>query len=220
MVGGLSTRRVRHWAVGVLAILWLSIGLTCLPPLVGLTRSLWSRSTVQAFQLWADAVGDESYSFENLLPFFEKSVRFQPPNNDVRARNSTPRYYSSDFNVNGGPLGVSYPNLANPLSSWAKLALAELGLEKRVGLMSGKLLGYQYTTQSLDRDTQRRSSSASSFLKTALQSMTNLIIYKSTLAKRLIFDSEKRATGVLVDTAGVEYVLSATKEVILSAGVV
>ena len=170
--------------------------------------------------MWADVVDDKTYTFDNLLPYFKKSVHFQPPNYDIRAPNSTPPYNLSSYSAVGGPLGVSYPNFANPFSSWAKLALEELGLEERADFMSGTLLGFQYTAQSLDRDSQSRSSSESSFLRTALRSTSNFNVYKSTLAKRINFNSDKQATGVLVSTAGVEYVLSANKEVILSAGTV
>lgn len=161
--------------------------------------------------MWADNLEDQPYTFQNLLPYFKKSVRFQPPNNGIRAVNSTPKYDNSSFSATGGPLGVSFPNFANAYSSWAKLALNELGLEESLGFTSGSLLGYRYTTQSLDRDTQTRSSSESSFLQTALQTTSNLNVYKSTLAKKIIFNSDQHATGVLVNTAGVEYVLSATK---------
>ncbi|KAG7009750.1 patulin synthase [Physcia stellaris] len=139
------------------------------------------RSTKQAFRKWADEVGDPSYTFDKLLPYFKRSVNFQPPNNEIRSANATPLYKESAFSAKGGPLRVSYPNYANPYSSWAKLALKELGLKERQDFMSGGLLGYQYTAQSLDRD-------------------------------------KKHATGVLVNTGGVEYTLSARKEVIVSAG--
>lgn len=129
-------------------------------------------------------------------------------------------YVASAYSNSGGPVRVSYPNYANAFSSWAKLALQELGLKERTDFMSGDLLGYQYTAQTLDRDSQSRSSSETSFLRAALESTTNLIVYKSTLAKKILFDSEKRGKGVMVNTAGVEYTLSATKEVILSAGAV
>ena len=170
--------------------------------------------------MWADNVNDQTYTFDNLLPYFKKSVSFQQPNNDIRSVNSTPEYDSSAFSADGGPLRVSYPNYANAFSSWAKLALKELGLEERLGFMSGSLLGFQYTAMSLDRETQTRSSSETSFLRTALQSTSNLNIYKSTLAKKIIFNSNKQAMGVLINTAGVNYALSANKEVILSAGAV
>ena len=170
--------------------------------------------------MWADAVGDQSYTFEKLLPYFRKSVQFQPPNNAICAANLTPLYDSSSFRTTGGPLKVSFPNYANSYSSWAKLALKELGLKDRDNFMDGSLLGYQYMTQFLHGETQSRSSSETSFLRTALQSTTNINIYKSTLVKRILFDSNRKATGVLVNTAGVEYILTATKEVILSAGAV
>ena len=46
-----------------------------------------------------------------------------------------------------------------------------------------------------------------------------LVVYQSTMAKKILFDTNKKITGVLVDTEGREYILSATKEVILTAGV-
>ena len=147
-------------------------------------------------------------------------MEFQTPNSDLRAANATPQFDINSYSSAGGPLKVSYPNYANPYSSWAARALAELGLQERKGFTSGSLLGYQYTAKTLDRETQTRSSAETSFLRTALQTTTNLNIYQSTLAKKILFDANKRATGVLVDTAGVQYVLSANKEVILSAGTV
>ena len=38
------------------------------------------------------------------------------------------------------------------------------------------------------------------------------------MAKKIIFDSNKTAKGVVVETAGTPYTLNATREVILSAG--
>ena len=39
------------------------------------------------------------------------------------------------------------------------------------------------------------------------------------MAKKILFDTNKKATGVIVDTEGKEYTPSATKEVIVTAGV-
>ncbi len=47
----------------------------------------------------------------------------------------------------------------------------------------------------------------------------NYIVYQSILAKKILFDGNKTATGVVVDTQGKQYTLRATKEVILAAGV-
>lgn len=170
--------------------------------------------------MWADVVGDISYTFENLLPYFKRSVHFRPPNESLRPANASVLYDRSSNDPDGGPLQVSYPNHANAFSSWCALALQELGLKAAKGFLSGTLLGYQYLANTLDRDNQARSSSETSFLRLALQTTTNLNIYKSTLAKRILFDETKKATGVVVNTAGVQYVISANREVIVSAGAV
>ena len=115
---------------------------------------------------------------------------------------------------------VSYPNWVNALSTWQARAFSELGLPELPDLQSGNLLGHQYVPYTLDRDTQTRSSSETSFLRKALLSTLNLSVYKTTLAKRILFDPSNKATGVLVNTAGIEYAIMATREVIVSAGTV
>ena len=44
------------------------------------------------------------------------------------------------------------------------------------------------------------------------------MVYQSTLAKRVLFDRNKTATGIVVDSEGLQYTLAAKREVILSAG--
>lgn len=35
-------------------------------------------------QVWADQVGDDSYTFDNMLQYYEKSVAFTPPDTEKR----------------------------------------------------------------------------------------------------------------------------------------
>lgn len=95
-----------------------------------------------------------------------------------------------------------------------------MGFRKLPGFFDGRLFGWSYFAYSLDPTSQTRSSSETSFLRDALSHTTNLNFYKSTLAKKIILENCKVATGVLVNTAGVEYKLYARREVILSAGAV
>lgn len=185
----------------------------------GSTRNslTYHRSVEGAFKKWASEVGDNSYEWNNLLPYFMRSVEFKEPRNDIRPANASTTYDLSATSKEGGPLKVSYPNHANAYSTYGIKALNELGLRDTKGSISGKLIGYAYTANSIDRETQTRSSSETSFLRYALERTTNLNVYKSTLAKKILFNGTQ-ATGVVVDTAGVQYVLSAAKEVIVSAG--
>jgi hypothetical protein len=67
--------------------------------------------------VWADLVDDNSYTFENLLPYFEKSVQFTPPDASKRFPNATTEYNPAAFSPSGGPLQVSYPNYAQAWST-------------------------------------------------------------------------------------------------------
>lgn len=85
------------------------------------------------------------------------------------------------------------------------------------GFNGGKMLGSAYTTFTIDPTNAERSSSESSFLQAALKN-TTLQVYKQTLAQQILFNFNKTAIGVSVSTSGVNYTLSAKKEVIVSAG--
>lgn len=171
-----------------------------------------------AFDKWAEQVGDESYRFNNILPYFQRSAKFTPPDATQRLQNSTAQYNVSDWSPTGGPVQVGYSSWVNPVSSWLGLAFKELGLNELPSLLSGALIGWSWLSVELDPVTQTRSSS-SAFLREALKDTTNLVVYKSTLAKKIWFENGS-AAGVIVDSGGVTYNISARREVVLSAGVV
>ncbi|KAK8039492.1 hypothetical protein PG993_007903 [Apiospora rasikravindrae] len=185
----------------------------------GRNYMLYHRGTKSTYQMWADQVGDESYEFDNFLPYFEKSLNFTPPNADLRFSNSTPFYDGSVLGDGSGPLHVSFPNYAQVLATWAVRGLEAIGIPVIDGFNSGKLLGQSYCIFTINPSTATRDSSETSFLRKGLEYDT-YTVYPLTLAKRILFDDQKRATGVVVDTQGAEYTLAANKEVILSAGFV
>ncbi|KAG9252054.1 glucose-methanol-choline oxidoreductase [Emericellopsis atlantica] len=178
----------------------------------------YHRASKAALDKWAELTGDESYSFENMLPYYKKSAEFTPPHEEYRLDNATTLYDEDYWSSDGGPLQVGYPNWANPISSWIARGLEYLGLENLPGFADGNLDGYAYTAFSLDSETQTRSSSSSSFLRAGLRDDTNLNVYKNTMAKKILFDDDKNAIGAVVESGGVEYQLSASREVIVSAG--
>ena len=95
----------------------------------------------------------------------------------------------------------------------------EIGIPAINDFNSGSLLGCQYCATTIDPSTEARDSSQTSFLNSAAnQGLTNLKVFSLTLAKKIIFDTNKRATGVLVESNLISYLLNARKEVILSAG--
>lgn len=176
------------------------------------------RSSASAYQKWADMVGDDSYTFDNLLPYFKKSVRLTPPNLEKRnAANATPEYDASSFG-NGSPLDVSWNNWVDPTISWLAKAQQAIGLTiNPKGWSAGDLDGGSWVPSTIDPANATRESSQTSFLDFA-QANTALQVYAHSMATKVLFDGTT-ATGVTVETNGTTYTLLASKEVIVSAGV-
>ena len=185
-----------------------------------LNAMAYHRGTIGAYQWWANLTADESYTFQNLLPYFRKSCTFTPPNDAKRRTpNATVKHDLSAFSVAGGPLHVSYSNWVDPALTWFQRAFASIGLPiSDVGFNSGSLLGQTaWIPSTIDPLTGERSSSQASFLEQAIAN-TNIIVYTQAQVTKVLFKSAV-ASGVSVVTRGVPHTISANKEVIISAGV-
>lgn len=177
----------------------------------------YSRPTIESMQQWADTVNDSSYTFDEVLPYYKKSVQFTAPNTKYRASNASAAYDANAFEASGGPLQVSYANYAMPFSSWMKLGMEAIGIKEKEDFNSGSLMGAQYCSSTIDPSNELRSSSQASFLTKITPS--TLTTYSSTLAKKVVFNAQKKATGVQVKgLLGNTVTLHASNEVIISAG--
>jgi choline dehydrogenase len=184
-----------------------------------LNGNVYNRGTVASYQEWADLVGDESYTFDQWLPYFAKGVNYTVPNGIRTANATVPTPASDAVDFTGGPLRVSYCNFALPFSSWAQKAFQYLGFANITTFSNGQLLGSQYAPQALNPISNERETSATSYLSAALNSnRTNLKVFTHSLALQVLFSGNKTATGVLVRSGRLDYVLTARKEIVLSAG--
>ncbi|XXH04087.1 hypothetical protein Hte_010498 [Hypoxylon texense] len=174
-----------------------------------------------SYDQMAKDVGSSAYSFDNFFPYFTKSQKFTPPVGGTfdRYANSTPQYDPSKLGTKG-PLSVLYPKFAQSFGSWAARGFQAIGLKEQRGFESGNLSGaYAYPLATIRNEENTRESSETAFLRPHLSVQNpNLITFVSTMAKKIIFDGQKRATGVQVDTQGLQYTIRARKEVIVSAG--
>lgn len=190
----------------------------CLGGSSALNFMIYQRPTVESMNRWAEAVGDDSWTFENTLPYYKKSCSFTPPNPAKRAPNATAEYNAAAFSPTGGPLDVSYANYAQTFSSWMEASFNEIGIDTVQDFNSGSLLGCQYCSSTITPSNENRASSQTTFLN-SIAGNSNIKVYQATLANKILFDSTKTATGVQVSAAGVlPFTLTATKEIILSAG--
>lgn len=179
------------------------------------------RGTTGSYQRWADEVGDDTYTLPNLMKYFQRSETVTPPKADLRFANASVEFDSAAFNNSiypDQPLQVAWGNWAYPIATWTQIALAKIGLPTNPkGFLSGQLAGSSWCPSTIEPHSQHRSSSQTSFLTYAMRT-TSLKTYSHCLARKVLFNGT-RATGVLLEAGNKNFTLTATKEVILSAGV-
>jgi choline dehydrogenase len=188
-----------------------------------LNAMIYNRGTIGSYKQWADIVGDESWTFDKLLPYFAKGITYSPPNAQLRAANASVPPPENPFAFNGtGPLHVSHPNFAQVFASYVDGAMEESGIPEQEDFASGNLLGRQYAPLTISYPEEERSSSQA-YLKQALRNGNeNLKLYSHTLARQVIFDDTLTAKAVELQTSSYgntkSFRLNATREIIISAG--
>ncbi|RDA82800.1 hypothetical protein CP532_6288 [Ophiocordyceps camponoti-leonardi (nom. inval.)] len=193
----------------------------CLGGSSALNFMIYHRATRGSLDLWSEIVGDDSYRFDNLLPYYKRSLNFSPPRPHTRKANSSAVYYvPRDFDLpgRGGPVQVGFTNYVSAWSTWLESGLKSLGMKAENNYNYGQLNGYHYATTTIRPSDGTRSSSASFVFEAKKQRLYNLRVFLRTQATRILFDGYKRATGVEVLHKGAYYKLQARKEVIVSAG--
>ena len=189
-----------------------------------LNSMAYHRASSGTYQRWASLVGDQSYTFTNLLPYFKKSCQFTPPNTAKRdTPNATVEFDATAFDKTGGPLAVSWSNWVDPPLTWFQKAFALIGLPiSSKNFNSGSIIrNSAWIPSTINPSDAVRSSSQSSFL-TQVMNTTNITVYTHTQAKKILFGSNgpnASAVGVSATRGGKDFIISAAKEVILSAGV-
>ncbi|GIC85631.1 GMC family oxidoreductase [Aspergillus udagawae] len=142
----------------------------------------------ESMQLWADLVQDQSYTFDNTLPYYQKTVQFTP-----LTRCDAPQMLQRN-------------------------TILMLSLMEDNAHFTGSLLGAQYCSFTIRPSDETRSSSQAAFLS-PLPSSTYLKIYQGTMAKRILFNPQKQASGVQVSDLLRTFTLNAEREVMISTGV-
>jgi choline dehydrogenase len=179
---------------------------------------VYHRPTKGACKKWADAVGDSGYEWENWVKYFDRSTTFHAADVTKRLANSTPEFDPAGLRATAGPVSIAYTNYVLPFSSWLLKATEALGMKRIPGFIDGTLIGSSWNVMAIDAKTQTRESAETAYLRPALKT-DNLVVHHSTMAMKVLFEG-KEAVAVLCNTMGKEFVLSARKEVIVSAGAI
>ncbi|KJX95824.1 oxidoreductase GMC like protein [Zymoseptoria brevis] len=182
----------------------------------GRNQMLYHRATKGFPRAWADRVGNQAYTWDNMLKYMQRSVKHQV--NEHRPQSATPTPSDKAYSPDGGPLSVTYPATVDPFSVHAPAAFGNIGLKMQNDFNGGEMSGYGYWTYTINAETGLRSSAENSFLAEAMGRPT-LTTYINADVRNILFDGECKATGINVTTFGKQpFTVTARKEVIVSAG--
>lgn len=151
---------------------------------------------------WAKLLQDESWNFENFLPYLKKPEKMLAEN--VLA-SPIGRLYGTE-----GDLLLTKPHLA--VTDDFLAAFAEVGVPTIIDLNGYDIVGYTDPVQTIANNS--RQSSAEAFLR-PIRERSNLYVYMHTEVTNVIIDGNNNAIGVrALDENDNELVFYANNEVI------
>ncbi|CDW97723.1 hypothetical protein, partial [Sporisorium scitamineum] len=111
---------------------------------------LYHRPPKQAQQTWVQLTGDSQWSFDNTLPYYQKTFTAFGPRHEFRKDNPPAEYNPAAF-PGSGPVSVGFPNYAQPFSGPLLNSLNEVGVPTTDDMSSGNILGAQYSTLTVEK---------------------------------------------------------------------
>ncbi|KAJ6498871.1 aryl-alcohol oxidase precursor [Mycena sanguinolenta] len=175
---------------------------------------VYTRGSKEDFDRWANVTEDEGWSWNNLVQYMEKNERFIPPSDN---HNTTEQF---DPSVHGfsGINAVSLQGFPTPINSRIIDTTTQLeGYPFNLDMNSGYPLGIGWGQVTIENGT--RSSSATSYLAPQFAARPNLhVLLRARVTRVLPSRPDAVRTVEFQDRHGKLHHLTATKEVVLSAG--
>ena len=184
---------------------------------------LWNRASRSDIDSWAN-LGNEGWTWDDLLPYFLKSETFNEPPSDI-AEQQEIDWIEPEFHGEQGPIQVSFAPEYDPFREAWSPTFRTLGLDVTGDPFNGEALGGFTTPLCIDPNTTVRSYAANSYFlpnseRDNLKVLTNALATKVILEKEDGKKSDATATGLEFLFDGSTCVVNAAREVILSAGVI
>lgn len=164
------------------------------------------RGHKQDFDGWAE-LGNEGWDFDSVLPFYQQNENLTSP--ELLSKNTT-------YGTNGR-VSLTQAIATDPLRNVLLAAAAEKGYPHLDYEGAGDSLGYLDSVGNIGNGVRQNTGRV--FLGNA-RNRSNLIIALGAQAEKIVIDDNNNATGVVVTINNKTLNIQATKEVIVSAGVV
>ena len=175
-----------------------------------------------SLDVWAE-LGNEGWDWESMVPYFQKFQRKIPPSREIKEALSLDFLDLELQEGTHGPIASSYPQTFDPLQkAWVD---TWKGLQKHItgDPMAGTFSGGYTSTATVDPEKAERSHAGVGYLEPVM-GRENLEVVTEAMIERVEFDGGEAegvvANGVTFTHAGQHYTAHASKEVILTAGVI
>jgi choline dehydrogenase len=181
----------------------------------GINYMVWVRGHPQDFDHWAE-LGADGWNYDAVLPAFKRIEDLVPSNEIV---------IDQDAHGHGGPVGVAVRSPMIPATRQFVAAAEAAGIPRGDYNGKGRLnpAGVSSAHQANTRK-GKRSSTYHAYLEGEAEARSNLTIVTGALVTRVLLEGEGAAlTAIGIeyrDAAGETHRLSASREVILSAGAI
>ena len=160
----------------------------------------WTRGAAVDYDRWAHLVGDESWNYQGLLPYFKKSETHYDE------KGVSKEFHGFNGPIHSSSVSASSPNRKYPLRDQLKKAWEAIGVEENPDGNSGNPLGMAELVENW-RDGKRQLTSES-------YDLSGVTIKTDTMVQKIVIENGV-ATGV--ELASGEKI-KASKEVIISTG--
>ncbi|KAK7435070.1 hypothetical protein VKT23_019878 [Stygiomarasmius scandens] len=187
-----------------------------------LNYMVWTQGSKDLYDSYAQVTSDSSWSWNNIVPFFKKVSTFVPPTDNPTVPPPSPA--DPTFSNGNGPVKVTFPNFPTDIDF--RVINASKEVQPKDGrfrftkdMNGGDTIGFGLNQENTGGG--QRSSSSAAYLRPIL-SRPNLDVLIQTRAMRLVETSTNTFTSVEVAQSadGPVTTLSASKEIILSAGAI
>ncbi|KAF3007539.1 hypothetical protein E8E13_006429 [Curvularia kusanoi] len=183
-----------------------------------LNRMVFDRGSKSDYDGW-EALGNEGWNWESLLPYFKKNEVFSPPVEDIRKEYNIT--WDESAHGSEGYMHSTYSPFFWPTTKNLVEATRSLGIPVPKDQASGNAIGGYFTPHNMDPTEYRRSSADEAYYDSAAK-RSNFHLIAGHQATRILTCADKK-----VKATGVEFAASANaavqsvkakREVIVAAG--
>ncbi|KAL9578863.1 MAG: hypothetical protein Q9212_005447 [Teloschistes hypoglaucus] len=168
-----------------------------------------------------ERLGNPGWNYQSMAPYYKKFENFQGGRPNLESLGINDSFVNQAVHGHGGPINASFTPFYSPMQqAWAP-TLANLGLAATGDPRDGKSLGGYDNPMVLTLGSSHRSFAGNSYWKPYAH-RPNLHTITKAVVRRILFQSistnELVATGLEFIVDGKNYVVNATREVIVSGG--